>query len=155
MNESYLISKRRWFHIVTVMCNFNASVWPSSEIFKSLQDESGCSIGVDPFHHLTIAGVAFEGIFCKYLLPPETIGIVPRPMKSNYSVNQILWMEYEINKSGHYIHHARNEGEQQITLLTGSCLATNTVYQFHGCFYHGCPEHYESSKNTPHQVKAL
>ena len=81
-------------------------------------------------------------------------------MKSYYSIKQILWLEYEINKSGHYIHHARNGGEQQITLLTGQkilvdglCLASNTVYQFHGCFYHGCPEHYESSKNTPHRVK--
>ena len=69
-------------------------------------------------------------------------------------------MEYEINKSRHYIHYAQNGGVQQITILTGQkilvdglCLVTNTVYQFHGCFYHGCHEHYESSKNTPHRVK--
>ena len=78
------------------------------DIFKSLQDETGRSIGVDLFHHLTIAGVAFEGIFCKYFLPPESIGIVPRPLKANYFIKQILWLEYEINKSGHYIHHARS-----------------------------------------------
>ena len=65
-----------------------------------------------------------------------------------------------MNKSGHYIHHARNGGEQKITLLTGQsilvdgfCISTNTVYQFHGCFYHSCPEHYESCTNTPHRVK--
>ena len=60
------------------------------DLFKNLQDQSGCSIGVDPNHHLTIAGVAFEGIYCKYVLPAETIGVVPRPVKSNYSVKQIL-----------------------------------------------------------------
>ena len=32
------------------------------DIFKQLQDENGRHIGVDPYHHLTIAGVAFERI---------------------------------------------------------------------------------------------
>ena len=71
------------------------------DIFKSLDDESGQSIGVDPFHHLTIAGVAFEGVFCKYFLLPEMIRIVPRPLKSNYPIKQffltsiMLWMGRE------------------------------------------------------------
>ena len=47
------------------------------DIFKNLQDENGRSIGVDPYHHLTIAGVAFEGIYCKYFLPSDMIGVVP------------------------------------------------------------------------------
>ena len=61
-------------------------------------------------------------------------------------MKQILWLDYEINKSGHYIHHARNGGEQQITVLTGQkilvdgvCHVTNTVHQFHGCFITDVP----------------
>ena len=114
------------------------------DLFKNLQNEFGRSIGVDPYNHLTIAGVAFKGIYCKYFLPAKTIGVVFRPVKSNYSVKQILWLEYEMNKSYHYIHHARNCGEQKITLLIrqgvlvdGFCMSTITVYQFHGCFHHG------------------
>ena len=62
-------------------------------------------------------------------------------------------MDYEIYKPGQYIQHAINGGEQQVTLLTGQkilvdglCMKTNTVYQFHGCFYHGHPEHYKRYK---------
>ena len=51
-------------------------------MFKNLQDESGCAIDVYTHHHLTIAGVAFEGIYCKHFLPAETIGVVLRPLKS-------------------------------------------------------------------------
>ena len=50
------------------------------DLFKNLQDESGHSICVDPiYHHLTTAsaGVAFKGIYCKYLLPADTSGVVP------------------------------------------------------------------------------
>ena len=121
--------------------------------FKELRDENGRHIGGDPYHHLTIAGIAFEGVFCKYFLPAETIRVAPRPNKSNHSNKQIHWLKNEINKSGYYIHHARNGGEHLITLLTGQkvpvdgfCVETNTVYQFHGDFWPGCPEHYEVVK---------
>ena len=30
--------------------------------------------------------------------------------------------------------------------------SANCVCEFHGCYYHGCPAHYESSAPTPHQV---
>ena len=34
----------------------------NSDIFKVIQDENDRAIGVDTYHHLTIAGVAFKGI---------------------------------------------------------------------------------------------
>ena len=51
-------------------------------------------------------------------------------------------------------------GEVTIDLLNGKkvtvdgyCEATNCVYEFHSCYYHGCPAHYESSAPTPHRVR--
>jgi G:T-mismatch repair DNA endonuclease (very short patch repair protein) len=42
------------------------------------------------------------------------------------------------------IQHAKNGGEKKITLtenrivrVDGYCEETNTVFEFHGCFYHG------------------
>ncbi|GBN93480.1 hypothetical protein AVEN_83821-1 [Araneus ventricosus] len=37
------------------------------------------------------------------------------------------------------------KGERKIDDITvdGFCEETNTVYQFHGCFYHGCPDCFE------------
>jgi len=46
----------------------------------------------------------------------------------------------------HYIQHADNAGEYRIPaagfFVDGYCQDTNTVYEFHGCFWHGCPHCY-------------
>jgi len=46
----------------------------------------------------------------------------------------------------HYVQHAGNAGEYRIPatgfFLDGYCQDTNTVYEFHGCFWHGCPQCY-------------
>ena len=115
------------------------------ELFLNLEKSDGTHIGVDPFNHITIASVAFEGIYLKYFLPEETIITVPRPSEDKHSFKSILWMEYVMTGSQHFIQHARNLGEYEVTLVSGKkvkvdgyCEATNTVYQFHGCFWHGC-----------------
>ena len=66
------------------------------------------------------------------------------------------------NKTSHWIHHTLNGGEQQVTLpegkkvlVNGLCLANNTVYQFHSCFFHRCPNCYEAKAPTPHRVKIV
>jgi len=130
------------------------------DMFLDLKDNEGRNIGVDPFNYLTIAGVAFGGIYTTYFLPENTICTVKRPTESNHSFKQILWLEYESSKVvDRFIQHARNAGEFEVTLdrgkkvkVDGYCQQTNTIYQFHGCFYHGCPYCYESSAPTPHRV---
>ena len=106
---------------------------------------------------LTISGVAFDGIYLQHYLPPQTIAVVPRPTKSNYSIKQILWMEWEMNSTNTFIQHALNGGEVTIDLLNGKKVTvdryfatTNCVHKFHGCYYHECPAHYKSSAPTPH-----
>ena len=42
-----------------------------------------------------------------------------------------------------YIQHAGNAGEYHIPtvgFVDGYCQDTHTVYEFHGCFWHGCPQ---------------
>ena len=44
-----------------------------------------------------------------------------------------------------YIQHVRNAGEYCIPtvgFVDGYCQDTHTVYEFQGCFLHGCPRHY-------------
>ena len=44
-----------------------------------------------------------------------------------------------------YIQHAGNAGEYRIPtvgFVDGYCQNTHTVYEFHGCFWHGCPQCY-------------
>ena len=46
----------------------------------------------------------------------------------------------------HYVCHVDNEGEFAIPgtpyHADGYCVDNNTIYEFHGCFFHGCPSCY-------------
>ena len=73
----------------------------------------------------------------------------------NYSYSACQWIEKQSEKIGHHIHHALccHGGERQVTVLIendkgelkphpysvdGYEPETNTVYQYHGCYWHGC-----------------
>ena len=48
-----------------------------------------------------------------------------------------------------YIQHARNKGEVRIGpyKVDGFCQDNKTIYEFNGCFWHGCSKCYDC--NTP------
>lgn len=60
-----------------------------------------------------------------------------------YSKAQIIWLNELIN-IGEHIQHAENGKEHRIkkSLLKadGYSLETNTIFEFQGCYYHGCIE---------------
>ena len=51
-----------------------------------------------------------------------------------------------------YVQHSGNGGEYRIPnthwFVDGHCADTNTVYEFHGCFWHGCPNCYPVRNET-------
>ena len=51
------------------------------------------------------------------------------------------WMDSVAEKTGTRIKHMRNSREKTVggIPVDGWCPTTRTVYQFHGCFWHGCP----------------
>jgi len=57
--------------------------------------------------------------------------------------------QYIAQKENIRIRHACNEGEQCITVngktykVDGYCEDTKTIYQFHGCYWHGCSVCYD------------
>ena len=124
-------------------------------LFMNLEDTEGTPIGVDPFNYITIAATCFDGIYRRMFMPENTIGIVQPPGREQYSIKQILWLEYVQLHSppNHFIQHALNGGEAlkmpgangRLYGVDGFCEQTNTVYQFHGCYFHGCPKCYEGT----------
>lgn len=66
-----------------------------------------------------------------------------------HSKISIEWLEYIANKEGIKIQHAKNDGEFKIPgtninsnalmKADGYCKKTNTIYEFHGCYWHACP----------------
>ena len=84
----------------------------------------------------------------KKKMPKKTIAIVPEYAKTdNFSKMSIMWLNYMSN--GANIQHALNGGEKVLTIgdktykVDGFCEETNTVYEFYGCFWHGCPNCYK------------
>ncbi|GBM64779.1 hypothetical protein AVEN_90514-1, partial [Araneus ventricosus] len=103
---------------------------------------------VDPFCYVTIALVCMAAYRSKHL-EKETTAMVPvrgYTNYTNYSPDAIRWLDFIATKENIFIKHALNrKGERKIDDITvdGFCEETNTVYQFHGCFYHGCPDCFE------------
>jgi hypothetical protein len=78
-------------------------------------------------------------------MEPETIAVIPKlgyNSEQKTSVKCQQWLKYVSSKNNLYIQHARNGGELKIKnyLVDGYCKDTNTIYEFHGCVFHGCPK---------------
>ena len=111
---------------------------------------------IDPLRYITIASVCMT-IYRSNYMPKKTIAIVPEYAKTdNFSKMSIIWLNYMSN--GVNIQHALNGGEKKLTIddktykVDGFCEETNTVYEFYGCFWHGCPKCYRPNIiNTKNQ----
>ena len=112
---------------------------------------------IDPLRYITIASVCMT-IYRSNYMPNKTIAIVPEYAKTdNFSKMSIIWLNYVLTNKGLNIQHALNGGEKKLTIdnktykVDGFCKKTNTVYEFYGCFWHGCPNCYKpniiNSKN--------
>ena len=101
---------------------------------------------IDPLRYITIASVCMT-IYRSNYMSKKTIAIVPEYAKTdNFSKMSIIWLNYMSN--GCNIKHALNGSEKKLTIgnktykVDGFCEETNTVYEFYGCFWHGCPKCY-------------
>ena len=66
-----------------------------------------------------------------------------RPQQAQpYGQMAVQWLNREACEIGCTLRHQANDREKRIGKLSvdGWCADTNTAYQFHGCFWHGCPK---------------
>ena len=70
--------------------------------------------------------------------------------KQTCSFIAIKWLEWEAKKRGIHIHHARcgHGGEREIlgARVDGYHPESKTVFQFHGCLWHGCEKCYPEDR---------
>jgi hypothetical protein len=68
---------------------------------------------------------------------------------NQFSKPQIQWLELLMNINNIYIQHALNDGEFKIPdvkyKVDGYCKETNTIYEFHGNYWHGNPKLFDSN----------
>ena len=91
----------------------------------------------------------------------KTIGIIPknlyRDSNKPFSKSSIEWLEFITAQTNSKILHACNGGEKVIVdeelgkkyYVDGFCEETGTVYEFHGCVYHGCPLCFDQTNDHP------
>ena len=62
----------------------------------------------------------------------------------------VQWLTWEAAKNGCAIRHQVNGREKRIGKLPvdGWCAEARTAYQFHGCFFHGCPKCYDQTETN-------
>ncbi|XP_071507356.1 uncharacterized protein [Diadema antillarum] len=109
--------------------------------------------GVDPFSNCITIAAACHLVFRRNFLREKTIGIIP-PLgytpKDIQSNKALRWLAHVAEQNGVYIQHARNQGEVKVGkyYLDGYCQENKTVYEFNGCYWHGCPNCYAFNTNS-------
>ena len=103
--------------------------------------------GFNPFDHITIASACNRDLRMNRMIPKSIASEPVRGWKnrinqSNVALEWLTWCQQPF----HNIEHAGNAGEVRIPgthfHVDGFDGTTNTVYEFHGCFWHGCPRCY-------------
>ena len=121
----------------------------------NFQQEFESHAGFNPMQTCITIASACNKYWRMHHLEPNTIAVEPlrgwRGAHVNQSLKALQWLylkEKEIVKqegSPDRIRHVRNGGEQSVRTLTniyfvdGYDALTRTVYEFHGCIFHGCP----------------
>ena len=69
----------------------------------------------------------------------------------------VQWLTWESAKSGCVIRHQVNGREKRIgkRRVDGWCAEMRTAYQFHGCFWHGCPKCYDQNETNSVNGKTM
>ena len=80
----------------------------------------------------------------------------PQPAQP-YGQMAVQWLTWEAAKNGCTIRHQVNGREKRIGKLPvdGWCAKTRTAYQFHGCYFHGCPKCYDQNETNKLNGKTM
>ncbi|XP_071850632.1 uncharacterized protein [Apostichopus japonicus] len=118
---------------------------------------------MDPFVNAMTIAQACQQVFRRKFLKEDTIALVPslgyRRMDT-HSKKATQWLAWQGHVAGVRIQHARNGGETTVkcwqdndTVLAEykvDGFQNDTVYEFHGCVWHGCPRCYpDRTKQVP------
>lgn len=93
-------------------------------------------------------------------LPENTIAVNQTiSNQETHSKISINWLEWIAKKENIHIQHALNSKEKKIKNIgkvDGFCESTKTVYEFQGCFWHGCGKCVsDDTINTSNQIDML
>ena len=79
----------------------------------------------------------------------------PKCSPAKHSKKAIAWLDYMSDIGNIEIRHAENNDNGEFKIpksnykADGYCEKTNTIYEFHGCIYHGCPKCFNKNDTSP------
>lgn len=132
--------------------------------FKKLFEERS---GFNPFDHVTIASACNHDLR-QNRMAPQTIASEPllgwrrTTNQSKVALEWLHWVNFSLNQTTNHplafhtprLQHAGNGGDFRVPgsryTVDGYDKYTNTVYEFHGCFWHGCQECYPDRHRETH-----
>jgi hypothetical protein len=119
----------------------------SESKLKYLTDQIPCEVdfqrNCDPLSYLTLAALC-HAIFKRCFLEDKMIAVVPPGGYRNhsYSKKQIEFLEYMLRTKYPRLKHVLNTASGECKLgnlrFDGFDHDSKTVFEFYGCFYHGC-----------------
>ncbi|XP_045210544.2 uncharacterized protein LOC123561948 [Mercenaria mercenaria] len=116
---------------------------------------------IDPFLEACTLAQACNKAWRKNSMPENSFGIISDagyPNKTRYSIKAIRWIQGIAYKHDTKIQHALNGGEQQIGpyFVDGFDKERKTVYEFLGCWTHGCKECYPKRETkNPYSMQTM
>ena len=90
------------------------------------------------------------------ILAPESVFEKAFYPKSSFGFKAVCWLEYEAKQRGIHIHHQRcgHGGERTIfgCKVDGYHPESQTIFQYHGCHWHGCPDCFPEDEERDHVI---
>lgn len=108
--------------------------------------------GVDPLAECMTIAQLCHVIYRKHNMESKSIAVIPEKgfnAEQKNSKISLLWLKYIIyDNPGLVIQHKLNTGEKKIGryFVDGYAESTKTIYEFNGCYFHGCPKCFSSSQ---------
>lgn len=106
----------------------------------------------------TIASTCMK-VYRKMFLKPDTIGIIPKNgyrfsnTQSLEAMKWLVWKEHQLQRVIKFAGRGREIRLEEGFLVDGFCDAVDgqlpLVFNYHGCFYHGCIRCFRINRNRP------
>jgi hypothetical protein len=107
---------------------------------------------VEPFLESVTIASACNLAFRRNFLRPNTIGLIPKNgyrMVDKQSAVALQWLTWEEDQRGVRIQHAGRGREVKIANLKVDGFDGENIYEFQGCYYHGCPKCFPYKREDP------
>ena len=104
-------------------------------------------LGVDPFRiAITLASLC-NHIYRRNFMETNSIAVIPENgynPKQNSSKKALQWLQFISSRENIFIQSIGNLGEYRVGHyhLDGICETNKTIYEFYGCYWHGCKKCY-------------